>query len=189
MLELTEEMEETVPDFTLQAHLREVPREVGRRLREALGVSVQEQLEWRNEWQAWRRWREATESVGALVFQFPKVSLEQVRGVSLLKFPLPAIDINGKESAPGARIFTLLHESTHITLAAGNEEKAALNESADAYVIALAKHRDWVVVSQETSAQEKHRPHQSYFIPDVCRDLGIPCVNLLGMMRREKWVF
>jgi len=65
----------------------------------------------------------------------------------------------------------------------------ALNESADAYVIALAKHRDWVVVSQETSAQEKHRPRQSYFIPDVCRDLGIPCVNLLGMMRREKWVF
>ncbi|HEV8723569.1 MAG TPA: DUF4411 family protein [Candidatus Binatia bacterium] len=65
----------------------------------------------------------------------------------------------------------------------------ALNESADAYVIALAKHRDWVVVSQETSVQEKHRPRQSYFIPDVCRDLGIPCVNLLGMMRREKWVF
>ena len=65
----------------------------------------------------------------------------------------------------------------------------ALNESADAYVIALAKHRDWVVVSQETSAQEKHRARQNYFIPDVCRDLGIPCVNLLGMMRREKWVF
>lgn len=64
-----------------------------------------------------------------------------------------------------------------------------LNESADAYVIALAKTKDWVVVSQETSVQEKHRPRQSYFIPDVCRDLGIPCVNLLGMMRREKWVF
>ena len=41
----------------------------------------------------------------------------------------------------------------------------------------------------ETSAQEKHRPRQSYFIPDVCRDLGIPCVTLLGMMRRERWVF
>jgi len=64
-----------------------------------------------------------------------------------------------------------------------------LNESADAYVIALAKTKGWVVVSQETSVQEKHRPRQSYFIPDVCRDLGIPCVNLLGMMRREKWVF
>jgi hypothetical protein len=26
-------------------------------------------------------------------------------------------------------------------------------------------------------------------IPDVCRDLGIPCINLLGLMRREKWTF
>ncbi len=65
-----------------------------------------------------------------------------------------------------------------------------LNESADAYVIALAKlQKDGIVVSQETSVQEKHRPRRSYFIPDVCRDLGVPCINLLGMMRREKWVF
>lgn len=65
-----------------------------------------------------------------------------------------------------------------------------LNESADAYVIALAKlQKDGIVVSQETSVQEKHRPRRSYFIPDVCRDLGLPCINLLGMMRREKWVF
>jgi hypothetical protein len=46
-----------------------------------------------------------------------------------LKFPLPAIGINSKESSPGARLFTLLHEFTHIALAAGNEERAALNES------------------------------------------------------------
>jgi hypothetical protein len=51
-----------------QAHLREPPADVGRRLRELLGVTLQEQLEWRDEWQAWRRWREAVESVGVLVF-------------------------------------------------------------------------------------------------------------------------
>ena len=64
-----------------------------------------------------------------------------------------------------------------------------LYESADAYVIALAKLQGGVVVSQETSVQEKHRPRRNYFIPDVCRDLGVPCINLLGLMRREKWVF
>jgi hypothetical protein len=64
-----------------------------------------------------------------------------------------------------------------------------LHLSADAYVIALAKIQEGVVVSQETSAQEKHRPRRQYFIPDVCRDLGLPCVNLLGLMRREKWIF
>lgn len=63
-----------------------------------------------------------------------------------------------------------------------------LYESADAYVIALARLRNGVVVSQETSAAEKRRPTREHYIPDVCRDLGVPCINLLGLMRREKWV-
>jgi hypothetical protein len=62
-------------------------------------------------------------------------------------------------------------------------------ESADAYVIALAKLNGGTVVSQETSAQEKRKPARNYYIPDVCRDLGVACITLLGMMRREKWVF
>lgn len=62
-------------------------------------------------------------------------------------------------------------------------------QSADAYVIALARVNDGIVVSQETSAQEKHRPAKAHYIPDVCRDLGISCINLLGVMRREKWSF
>ncbi len=62
-------------------------------------------------------------------------------------------------------------------------------ESADAYVIALAKLNGGTVVSQETSAQEKRRPAKQYYIPDVCRDLGVACITLLGLMRREKWVF
>lgn len=64
-----------------------------------------------------------------------------------------------------------------------------LHESADAYVIALAKLNEGMVVSQETSAQEKRKPPRNYYIPDVCRDLGVPCINLLGLMRREKWSF
>jgi len=63
----------------------------------------------------------------------------------------------------------------------------SMHLSADAYVIALAKVKEGIVVSQETSAQEKRNPKRSHFIPDVCRDLGIACINLLGLMRREKW--
>ncbi|MGA9752318.1 MAG: DUF4411 family protein [Acidobacteriota bacterium] len=63
-------------------------------------------------------------------------------------------------------------------------------EDADAYVIALAKLREGgMVVSQETSAAEKRNPKKAYYIPDVCRDLGVSCINLLGLMRREKWAF
>jgi hypothetical protein len=64
-----------------------------------------------------------------------------------------------------------------------------LHEQADPYVIALAKQRNWIVVSQETSAHEKRNPRKRYYIPDVCRDLGISCINLLGLMRREGWSF
>lgn len=64
-----------------------------------------------------------------------------------------------------------------------------LHESADAFVIALAQLNNGVVVSQETSALEKTRSRRTHFIPDVCRDLGIPCINLLGLMRRENWRF
>jgi hypothetical protein len=63
-------------------------------------------------------------------------------------------------------------------------------QSADAYVIALAKIKTGgIVVSQETSAAEKRSAKRTHYIPDVCRDLGIPCINLLGLMRREKWTF
>jgi len=62
-------------------------------------------------------------------------------------------------------------------------------EEADAYVIGLAQMRDGLVVTSETPAAEKRKPKREFFIPDVCRELGIPCINFLGMMRREKWTF
>jgi Zn-dependent peptidase ImmA (M78 family)/transcriptional regulator with XRE-family HTH domain len=130
-LELSEELGVRVEDFGFTAHLSETTAAVGARLREALGITADEQLGWTSDWQAWRRWRETVETAGVLVFQFPKVSLAQARGVSLFKFPLPAIGINSKESSPGARSFTLLHELTHLALAAGNEERAALRETRD----------------------------------------------------------
>lgn len=130
-LELNDEMAIPLVEFRFAAHLSETPESVGARLRDALGIEVEEQLEWSSDWQAWRRWREAVEAMGVLVFQFPKVSLEQARGITLLKFPLPVIGVNSRESAPGARSFTLLNELTHLALAVGEEEQAALGETRD----------------------------------------------------------
>jgi len=62
-------------------------------------------------------------------------------------------------------------------------------EEADAYAIGLAQQREGIVVTSETPAAEKRKPKREFFIPDVCRELGIPCINFLGMMRREKWTF
>lgn len=72
---------------------------------------------------------------------------------------------------------------------AGLSDPRAEYEEADAYVIALAKLRGATVVTQETPAAEKRNPKRSHFIPDVCRELGISCISLLGLMRREGWKF
>ena len=100
-------------------------------MRAILGITALEQLDWRDDWQAWRRWREAVEAAAVLVFQFSKVSLSQVRGVSLLHDLLPAIGINSRESSAGARSFTLIHELAHIALARGHEEQVAQREKRD----------------------------------------------------------
>jgi hypothetical protein len=72
---------------------------------------------------------------------------------------------------------------------AGLRDPKAEYEEADAYVIALAKMRGGIVVTQETPAAEKRNPKRTHFIPDVCRELGISCISLLGLMRREGWKF
>jgi len=72
---------------------------------------------------------------------------------------------------------------------AGLRDPKAEFEEADAYVIALARMRRGVVVTQETPAAEKRNPKRTHFIPDVCRELGIPSISLLGLMRREGWSF
>lgn len=71
----------------------------------------------------------------------------------------------------------------------GLRDPKAEFEEADAYVVALARIRGGIVVTQETPASEKRNPKRTHFIPDVCREIGIPCFNLLGMMRRESWTF
>jgi Zn-dependent peptidase ImmA (M78 family) len=127
-LNLYGELGETMPVFDAVAHLSESAASVGGRLRARLGVAVDNQIAWTSEWQAWRGWRAAAESIGVLVFQFNKVTLEETRGLTLLDTPLPVVGINSKERVPEAKAFTLLHEVVHLMLAAGNEERPALQE-------------------------------------------------------------
>lgn len=127
-LSLMEELGESVPDFTLRAHLRDSPTDVAGRLRAALDVDIGTQRGWASQWAAWRGWRAAVERIGVLVFQFPKVPLEEVRGLALLSRPLPVAAINGKET-PRKKTVTLVRKVVHLMLAGANEEHAALVES------------------------------------------------------------
>lgn len=71
----------------------------------------------------------------------------------------------------------------------GLRDPKAEFEEADAYVVTLARMRGGIVVTQETPAAEKRNPKRTHFIPDVCRELGISCISLIGLMRREGWRF
>lgn len=127
-LDLFQELGDAIPVFAGVAHLSDTPAAVGQRLRQLVGLDDSTQLAWASEWHAWRAWRAAVEAAGVLVFQFTKVELDEVRGLSLLDAPLPVVGINSKERVPEAKAFTLLHEVVHLMLAAGHEELPALKE-------------------------------------------------------------
>lgn len=126
-LNLLGELGQPIPAFALRAHLSESPADVGQRLRTGVGIDVATQLAWPNEWRAWGAWRSGVEQLGVLVFIFGRIALDEVRGLALLRSPLPVAAINGKE-IPEAKSFTLLHEVVHLMLAASREEAPANQE-------------------------------------------------------------
>jgi Zn-dependent peptidase ImmA (M78 family)/DNA-binding XRE family transcriptional regulator len=127
-LELLEENEEPLPPFALSARQNESADIVGERLRDALGVSPEEQRGWKNEYQAWRTWRDRAENLNVLVFQVSGVEWSEMRGVALFREPLPVVGVNSKEH-PLSRAFTLLHELTHLMLVNGGDERPAAEEN------------------------------------------------------------
>jgi hypothetical protein len=56
---------------------------------------------------------------------------------------------------------------------------------ADPFVIAVARARGCTVVTGERNRGTPERPR----IPLVCAHFGLPCVDLLGLIRAEGWRF
>lgn len=117
-IRLMEELGEPIPKFDLAASMDMPSGELARKLRRALGITLEEQFAWRDHYSALRAWTAAIERLGILVIHINNVPLEQARGFSISERPLPIIAINGKDSVRG-RIFSLLHELTHIVLQNG----------------------------------------------------------------------
>ncbi len=163
-LNLMGELGEPIPEFSLRAHLRESPADVGARLRQATGVTVAAQFSWANEWEAWRAWRAAADKLGVLVFQFPKVELQEVRGLALLRTPLPVAAINGKEM-PETKVYTLFHEIVHLMLAAGNEEAPAVRERRSG--------EEWMAVERFAEAAASHTLVPDNALSEVIGQFGL----------------
>lgn len=112
-LQLYEDLDEQPPEFPLEGMLRERPAALAERAREALSISITDQIGWSDQYEALRKWKHAVESLGVLVFQIPAIDIGVMRGFSIAEMPLPVIGINRGET-PRARIFSIMHELTHL---------------------------------------------------------------------------
>lgn len=92
--------------------LDEDPLAAATRVRELLGVSVEQQLGCKSAATAFGRWREALEELGLFVFLFP-VGKGSFRGCSAWDEHAPVLAINTAWNVE-ARIFSLFHELGHL---------------------------------------------------------------------------
>jgi Zn-dependent peptidase ImmA (M78 family)/transcriptional regulator with XRE-family HTH domain len=118
-LDLSQNLEEGVSNFVETTSLNDDPDTVARRARKLLGISLEEQFDWRTGYQAFNSWKSAIEKLGVLIFQTShlrgSVEIQEIRGFSISEKLFPVIVVNSKDSVNG-KIFTLLHEFTHLLL-------------------------------------------------------------------------
>ena len=106
-------VERATAPASIVADLRDDPERAAAIARERLGVAVEAQLSWRSPETAVRRWRDALEAVGILVFRF-KMPVDEVRGFSING--APAVVVISNQDPPAAQSFTLFHEWCHLLL-------------------------------------------------------------------------
>jgi Zn-dependent peptidase ImmA (M78 family)/DNA-binding XRE family transcriptional regulator len=114
-LEFMGDLQLTPPPFAVRFKGNEDVEEAAGKIRAAVGVRTAMQSQWRIDHEAFKEWRALFERAGILTFQATDLALEEARGFSISLRPLPAITVNIKDAYRG-RIFTLLHEVTHIAL-------------------------------------------------------------------------
>jgi len=114
-LEILALLGETPRDVTLEASPDEAVSTIARRIRKFLAVTVEEQSSWASPYAALGNWTAAAEAQGIYVFQLSGIEVTEIRGFSLCERLLPVVALNGKDAVRG-RIFTLLHEMSHIAL-------------------------------------------------------------------------
>lgn len=101
--------------------VRDVPLEMqrsvevqARSVKKALGISLEDQLEWKTDELALKRWREAVEAGGIFVFKAP-FKQKDISGFCLLDANFPLIYLNNGTTKT-RQIFSLLHELAHLLL-------------------------------------------------------------------------
>ena len=83
------------------------------RLRDIIGINIEQQLKWKSDNEAYRNWRLAIEEkLGILIFQF-SMSMDELQGFCMTD-SLPYIIVTNSNHSYTGRVFTLFHELAHI---------------------------------------------------------------------------
>ena len=119
-LDLLDYLDDEPKPFELSATVRDDPDTVAAGVRDMLGISIEDQFAWKNEYEALSAWKSAIEELGVLVFhtssnRWHKIEVQKMRGLSIVEEKLPIILINSSDR-PNGRIFTLMHEFVHLLL-------------------------------------------------------------------------
>lgn len=109
---------ELIPKIELSVKLYEDEDLLAEKIRNFIKIKIEDQFNWKNEYEAFNSWRNALFDSGILVFQAAKIYMQEMRGFSIYNSILPIIVVNNKDVIRG-RIFSMIHELVHILLKKG----------------------------------------------------------------------
>lgn len=123
-IELLEDMNYPPIDFSQYTRENKNYEEIALHIRNILGVSIETQKGWiytsnnRKDYLHYNflnKWKEEINKLGVLIFEVPRVNLEEMRALCIYHDKYPIILLNGADSVNG-RIFSLFHELSHLIL-------------------------------------------------------------------------
>jgi Zn-dependent peptidase ImmA (M78 family) len=114
-LDLYEGLGDEPKPFSLTTTISQNVEEVAMRIRDALGVTYEQQSGWNNSYKALREWKSRLEALDILVFQISGIPSSEVRGFSHAETFFPVVAVNRAET-PNGRLFSLVHEFCHLML-------------------------------------------------------------------------
>ena len=171
-LNLYEDLGEDPPRFDAITTTEKDPETVGAEIREFLEVSRDEQFDFADEYRALNRWRDAIEHCGVMVFQATGIERSEMRGFSISEPLLPTIVVNVKD-VPRARVFTMVHELTHVMLRAGGlcdlEEAQGVEAFCNRVAGAALVPRDWLINENEIRSSGPRRQWDESLIRGLAR--------------------
>lgn len=93
------------------------PAQVAAEERKRIGLTFEQQSAWVSDADAFRRFRFIVEAQGVFVYVISASSVEDWRGLAIFDDrKITAVALNGDETEPAARSFSLMHEYAHILL-------------------------------------------------------------------------